>query len=211
MHPNDGMRSPLIAVLLAALAMLVVRADSAPLATGDRYGHMHMTLEKTWFDVDVADVDVWFNQTTADRIRQLATGQRYSNDVAERIARTVMDAEDVHVQVQLLRNASLGDFLDAAHDNLEHARDAGYISKDMFATAWRGAQTDFAPLAKRGLKKGDQIVYRAVVDALQTKVLHGSTVLLDTTSKDPAARRAMIASYFAPGTDFRKQLTKSLF
>lgn len=205
------MRSLTVSILLASLALFVVRGDSAPLATNDRYGHMHMKLERTWFGIDVVDVDVWFNQTTADRMRELVAGQRYSDAVAERIARTAMDAEDVHVQVEFLRNARLGEFLDAAHDNLSRARDAGYISKDTFATAWKGVQTDFKPFAKRGFKEGDKLVYRAREDSLQTKVLSGERVLLDITSRDFGARRSMIASYFAPRTDFRKGLTKSLF
>jgi hypothetical protein len=198
-------------MFVASLALFVVRGDTAPLATNDRYGHMHMKLERTWFGIDVVDVDVWFNQATADRMRELAAGQRNSEAVTERIARTAMAAEDVHVQVEFLRNARMGEFLDAAHDNLARARDAGYIDKDTFASAWRGVQTDFKPLAKRGFKDGDKLVYRARQDSLETKVLSGDRVLLDVTSHDLGARRAMIASYFAPRTDFRGKLIKSLF
>lgn len=199
-----------MAVFVALLAVFAVHGDAAPLAS-DRYAHMQMKLEKTWFGIDVVRVDVWFDEVTRDRFRELAAGQRYSEPLAERIAGAALEAEDMHVQVEFLRNASLGEFLDAARDNLAHARDAGYISKTTFATSWRGVQSDFAPLAKRGFKKGDRLVYRARADSLQTIVKAGDRVLLDVTSRDFGARRAMIASYFAPGTDFRKGLIKYLF
>jgi len=204
------MRSLSVAVFVASLAVLVVRADTAPLAEG-RYAHMHMKYERTWFGIDVARVDVWFNQATSNRFRDLAAGKRYTEPVAEQIALTAMGAEDVLVQVEFLRNASLGEFLDAAHKNLERARDAGYITNDTFSTSWRGVKTDFAGLAKRGFKDGDRLVYRAHADSLQTTVVSGKRVLLDVMSRDLGARTSMIASYFAPRTDFRKGLIKSLF
>jgi len=208
--PGKCMKSmPGAALLVAFLAVSAVRGDAAPVAN-DRYGHMHMKFERTWFGIDVANVDVSVDEATRDRFREIAAGQRYSEPVAERIARTAMQAENVDVQVVFLRRASLGEFLDAARKNLAHARDAGYISQDTFASAWRGVQSDFSGLAKRGFKSGDRLVYRARPGSLQTTVMSSDGVLLDLTSRDAGARRAMIASYFAPGSDFRKGLIKDL-
>ncbi|HEY6036760.1 MAG TPA: hypothetical protein VIV58_20925 [Kofleriaceae bacterium] len=201
---------PALVASLAVFGMFGMRGDAAPLAN-DRYGHMHMLFEKTWFGIDVARVDVWFDPATRDRFRELAAGQRFSDQVAERVALTALQAQDVDVQVEFLRDVSLGEFFDAARDNLVRARKAGYISNDTFAIAWRGVQTDFAALAKRGLKEGDRLTYRARADSLQTIVTSGKRVLLDVTSRDLGARRSMIASYFAPKSDFRTGLIKSLF
>ena len=197
------------ALLVALLAIFAARADAAP--APDRYGHMHMLYERTWFGVDVANIDVWFDATTRDRLRELAQDQRYSDPLAERIARTALDASDVTVQVQFLRNADLGEFLDAARKNLERARNAGYISPATFATAWAGVKKDFASLAERGFHKGDRLIYHARSGALQTTVISGGRVLLDVTSLDEGSRRSMIASYFAPKSDFRKGLITDLF
>jgi len=207
--PSRCMRSMSVAVLVALLGF-AARGDTAPVAN-DRYGHLHMKLEKTWFGVDVANVDVWVDEATRDRFRELAAGQHYSEQAAERIARTALQAEGVDVQVQFLRRASFGEFLDAARDNLAHARDAGYISQDTYASAWQGVQRDFSALAQRGFKSGDRLHYRARPGSLQTIVRSADRVLLDVTSRDAGARRAMIASYFAPKTDFRKGLIKDLF
>ena len=204
------MSSKLVSLLVAWVAVFAAHSDAAPLAN-DRYGHMHTKYEKTILGVDVANVDVWFDEATRDRIRIERLVQRYSDQVAERIARAALEAGDVNVQVQLLRRAPFKQFLDAVHDNLEHARDAGYISQSTFATAWANVQRDFAPLADRGFKKGDRLVYRARPGALQTTVTSGDRVLLDVTTPDENARRSMIASYFAPGSDFRKGLIKDVF
>lgn len=198
-----------IAVLLAG-AVLAGRADSAPPPT-DRYGHLHMKYERTFLGVDVANVDVTFDRATRERFAELAAGQQYSEQLAERMARTAVQAKEVSVQVQFLRSASLREFLDAAHKNLERARDAGYISQSTFATAWANVQRDFTVLAKRGFKKGDRLIYRATPDSLRTTVVAGDRVVLDVTSPGTDARRAMIASYFAPRTDFRAGLIKNVF
>ena len=198
-----------IALLLAG-GVLAGRADGAPPAS-DRYGHMHMKYERTFLGVDVANVDVTFDAATRERFAALAAGQRYSDQLAERMARTALEAETVSVQVQFLRSASLKEFLDAAHKNLERARDANYISAAAFATAWANVQRDFAVLANRGFKKGDRLTYRAMPGSLRTTVTAGDRVLLDVTSSGDDPRRAMIASYYAPRTDFRSGLIKSAF
>ena len=200
-----------IVAVIPLLMTCAVQAEPAD-SEGDRYGHMHMLLEKTWFGIDVANVDVWVRGPTRDALRRLASGQRYSDDLAERIARTAVQAPEASVQVELLRDASLERFLDTVRDNLVHARDAGYISGETFSSAWQGVRTDFGTLQARGLRKGDRIIYRAGDGALQTVVVAADDrVLLDATTREPAARTAMLAGYFAPKTDCRKGLIKSLF
>jgi hypothetical protein len=198
--------------MLLASGLLAARADSAPpAAAADRYGHMHMKYEKTFLGIDVANVDVTFDAPTRERFAALATGQPYSDQLAERMARTALEAQNVSVVVQFLRNASLKDFLQAAHKNLERARDAGYISPTAYATAWANVQRNFSVLAGRGLKKGDRIMYRATPSSLRTTVMAGNRTLLDVTSPGEDPRRAMLASYFAPRTDFRAGLIKNVF
>jgi hypothetical protein len=170
-----------------------------------------MTYERTFLGIDVANVDVVFDTATRDRIERLAEGQQYSDELAEQIAHTALDAQDVSVQVRFLRSASLQQFLDAARKNLERARDARYISQATFATAWANVQRDFAPLARRGFKKGDRLLYRVQPGSLHTIVQASDGVLLDVTSPGAEPRRALIASYYAPHSDFRGGLIKSMF
>jgi hypothetical protein len=170
-----------------------------------------MKYEKTFLGIDVANVDVTFDAATREQFAALAANQPYSDQLAERMARTALGAQNVSVVVQFLRNASLKDFLDAAHKNLERARNAGYLSQSAFTTAWGNVQRDFRVLAGRGLKKGDRVIYRATPSSLRTTVMAGDRVLLDVTSPGEDPRRAMLASYFAPRTDFRAGLIKNVF
>ena len=54
-------------------------------------------------------------------------------------------------------------------------------------------------------------VGNATPDSLRTTVVAGDRVLLEVTSPGADPRRAMIASYYAPRTDFRAGLIKNLF
>lgn len=175
------------------------------------FGHMHTKYERTFLGIDVANIDVWVDDATRDRLRQLTENQRYSDQLAERVAQVALAANDMTVQVQFLRGADLGEFLGAARKNLERARNAGYITPTTFANAWAGVQRDFAGMASRGFKKGDVLIYRAPPGSLETIVKAKDRVLLDVTSRDEGSRRAMIASYFAPSSDFRKGLISDLF
>src|SRR5512135_2213459 len=181
------MRSTTMALVVALLAVFAARGGTPP-AASDRYGHMHMKYERTFLGIDVASVDVWVDNATRDRFRQLAAGQRYSDPLAEQIARTALEAPDMSVQVQFLRDADLGEFLDAARKNLERARNAGYITPDTFATAWAGVKKDFAGLAQRGFHEGDVLRYHARPGFLQTTVTSDNRVLLDVTSNEEGSR-----------------------
>lgn len=200
-----------IVLLLLASSVLTARADNAPPEAADRYGHMHMKYERTFLGIDVANVDVTFDAAAREQFAALASGQPYSDQLAERMARTALEAQSVTVTVQFLRNASLREFLDAAYKNLEHAKDAGYITESTFTMAWGDVRRDFAVLASRGLKKGDRVIYRATPSSLRTTVMVGDRPLLDVTSPGDGPRRAMLASYFAPRTDFRTKLIKNVF
>lgn len=204
------MRSMPIVVLLTA-GVLAAHADSPPPAAADRYGHMHMKFEKTFLGIDVANVDVTFDAATSEQFAAIVEGQHYSDQLAERMARTALATQNASVVVQFLRNASMADFLTAVHRNLNRAHDAGYISDSTLTTAWDNVRRDFAPLAGRGFKKGDRIVYRVTPSSLQTTLIASNGVLLDVTSAGEAPRRAMLASYFAPKTDFRTKLIKTAF
>lgn len=185
-------------------------AQAEALAPG-HYAHMNMKLEKTWLGVDVANVDLWFDADTRDKFTAIAAGQKYSDEIAERIARAAVDADDVSVQLRFLRNVSLGKFLDSVHKSLKNARDAGYITADNYEGSWERVRNGFQPLAKRGFRKGDLLLYRAHAGTLRTRIVADGRPLIDITINDDGARKAMLGSYFAPGSDFRGPLIRDLW
>ena len=70
----------------------------------------------------------------------------------------------------------------------------------------------FGFLEVEGASKGDEILYRIRGDSLRTVYRTvGQEVLLDQVDVGPERRMAVLGSYFAPGSDFRKGLIRSLF
>ena len=74
-----------------------------------------------------------------------------------------------------------------------------------------GAVPSLSALAKRGYEKGDRLVYSITPEGLRTAVFSaGGQVLVDIQDRDPGVRKVVLASYFAPKSDFRGPLLKSL-
>jgi hypothetical protein len=209
MHFCTHMRSAISLVMMFGAAA-APGAHAEPLAPG-HYAHMEMKLEKTFLGVDVAHIDLWFDAATRDKFTAIAAGQKYSDALAEQIARAAIDANDVSVQLQFLRNVSLGRFLDSVRKSLKNAEKAGYITPENYETSWHRVQAGFAPLSKRGFKKGDHLLYRAHAGTLRTQLVSGNQSLVDVTVNDDGARRSMLGSYFAPGSDFRGPLIRDLW
>ena len=201
--------------LLGVLLSSSVAGAQAPrddtLATGP-FARMGMKYEKTFLGVDVARIDVQFDERTQAQLRRLAQGHEYSDALGAKLAQVALGADNVLVQLRFLRDVSLDDYLDGARRNLTRARDAGIISERAFAGSWQRVNDAFGRFEQRGFQEGDRILYRARPTALRTTVVSSTgEVLLDVSVDDPEARASMLGGYFAPGSDFRKPLVRSLF
>lgn len=176
------------------------------------YSAMHMLLEKTFLKVDVLTVDVKFGKDTQARLAELARGKQYSDGLAKQVADVAIRSEDAVVQLKFLRNVSLDQWMDAVRDNLKQARAAGLITAKVEERVNQALPNAFAAVRERGYKKGDRVLYRLRPDSLRTVVVTADgKVLLDQTERDKEARHVVLASYFAPESDFRELLLKSLF
>jgi len=202
----------LISGVLLSSSLAVAQAPrDETLATGP-FARMGMKYEKTFLGVDVARIDVQFDERTQEQFRALAQGREYSDALGAKLAQVALGADNVLVQLRFLRNVSLGDYLDGARRNLTRARDAGLISERGFAGSWQRVNEAFGRFEDRGFKEGDRILYRARPGSLRTTVVaETGEVLLDVSVDDPEARASMLGGYFAPGSDFRKPLVRSLF
>lgn len=206
-----------IAVLLAmTLAAAVARADAPPsldapdLAQG-AYSSMHMRLQKTVLKINVADVDVRIDRGTQAKLAQAAAGQGYSFALDGALAPIVIAAPRAVVQMQFVRDVPLNRWMGVVRDNLEEARNAGLITRDVEHRVSEALPTWFAPLKDRGYQKGDRVIYSVMPDALRTVVTSaGGQVLVDMTQKGDEARRVVLATYFAPKSDTREPLLRSL-
>lgn len=206
------------ACLLFALAVSPAFAGEPPpsltspdLAKGP-YSSMHMLLEKTFLKVDVLTVDVRFGNAIHAKLKELAQGKAYSDALGKQVANVAIAADDAVVQLKFARDVSLNQWMDAVRDNLKQARDAGLITPAVQQKVAQGLPTWFAAIKDRGYKKGDRVLYRVKSDSLRTVVVApDGKVFVDRMDRDKDAPHVVMASYFAPESDFRELLLRSLF
>jgi hypothetical protein len=198
--------------LLAGAAVAAVPALDAPDLAQGPFSSMKMTLKKTILRINVANIDVRFDKATQAHFAALASGKSYSKDLAAELAKAAIDAGHAVVQMQFNHDVSLDRWMGVVKDNLEQARSAGLISKDLEQQVGQGLPQWFSPLKERGYEKGDRLLYEVRPDALHTAVVSkDGKVLLDRVDHEAGVRRVVLPSYFAPDSDFREPLLKSLF
>ncbi len=208
----------LLACLLVSLAV-GTRAAAAPLPSLDSnelaegpYSSMHMLLEKTFLKIDVLTVDMRFGKEIHPRLVQLARGNAYSDALGDQVAQVAIGADDALIQLRFVRDVAFDQWTDSVRENLQQVRAAGLITAKVQQQVSQGLPQWFAPLRKRGYKENDRFLYRVRPDSVRTAVVAADgKVLVDRTEKDEHAPRVVMAGYFAPGTDFREPLVRSLF
>jgi hypothetical protein len=177
-----------------------------------RYAAMQTLLEKTIFKVDVLTLDVRFGSETAHRLEQLVTSRRYSESLADSIASVAIDARDAWARLRFKRRVSLDQFLNGIRHNLTRARQAGIIDSVSYASISQDLPVWYHFLADDGISKGDEMLYRIRGDTLHTAYRTAAgKFLLEQTDTGSDRRLSVLGGYFAPKSEFRKGLIKSLF
>ncbi|MFB6240958.1 MAG: hypothetical protein ABEJ46_05290 [Gemmatimonadota bacterium] len=186
------------------------RVDTASLASGP-YAEMCMLLEKTLFQVNVLTVRIRFGPETAARLRALAQSSEPSGALRDSIVSTALRARDALVRAGFLRGVGLDRFIEETRKNLRRARDAGIITGVAFRRISESLPEWYDFLEERGIREGDEIVYRIRGDTLRSLYrLRDGSLPLDLTETGRQRRLAVLGSYLAPGSEFRRPLIRSL-
>lgn len=206
-----GFRS--ILVLALSLSGLTASASAqSACAESDSAVQMRMLLEKTIFNVDVLWLTVRLDGSSADRLAEVARDREPDEAVSDSIARIAVDATCARVHLDFVRNVSLGRFLDAIREGSRAALEADLIEAETFRLIDESLPAWYAFLEGRGVREGDRMSYLIRGDTLNIRYLSSSgELLLDQTDVGAARRRSVLAGYFAPGSDFRRGLIRSLF
>ena len=184
--------------------------DSGELAQGP-YSFMRMTLQKTFLKINVAVIEVRVDKQVQSRFAELGRGKPYSDALAQQLGQAAIGAGRAVVQMRFMRDVSLDRWMGVVRENLEQAKAAGLISSELVQQVSQGLPQWFAALKKRGYEKGDRLIYEVTPDALRTVVASsGGQVLLDRADREQGIRRVVLSSYFAPGSEFREPLLRSL-
>jgi hypothetical protein len=194
------------ATALAAVPSL----NDGSLANG-KYSTMHMLLEKTLLKVDVALIDMRVDKPTQEKFAKEAAGKSYNGALEGKLARIAMDADNAVIQLKFVRNVSLSQWIDGVRESLDKAKSAGLISGALAKQVSEGLPQWFKAQESRGFKEGDRILYRVGPDSLRTvTVTGGGNVIVDRTDKGAEKSNMVLATYFAPGTDYRELMLRSL-
>lgn len=172
---------------------------------------MHMLLEKTLLKVDVANIDVRFGKATEQKLKAAVGGKPASEALVGKVAKIAVGADKAVIQLKFLRDVPLYMWVDGVRESLDKAQQAGMITGALKNEVSHNLPIWFSPIKGRGFKKGDRIVYRIDSDKLRTvaiKVEGG--IAVDRTVPGADKANLALASYFAPGTDYRKLLALSL-
>lgn len=209
-----ALRTWLAAALIAgsvAAASSVPSLNDSRLAKG-RFSSAHMLLEKTILKVDVLTVDVRFGASTQSELAKLAEGKSYSNDLGGKMAKVAIAAPEAVVQLKFVRDVSLDQWMDGVRENLDQALAAGLITAELKNKVANALPGTFQAIKERGYEEGDRLLYGVRNGVVDTAVVAGNgTVLVQKSQNDSQIAGVVLASYFAPGSDFREPLLKSLF
>lgn len=132
--------------------------------------------------------------------------------LASRLGQAVMASGHALVRMEFKRDVSLKRWISEVRDNLEEARKANLISTTLEQHIGDGLANWFSPLKHRGYEQGDRLYYAVAPDSVRTVVTTaGGEVLLVRVDSGRDERAAVLATYFAPGSEFRAPLPRSLF
>ncbi len=205
-----------LSLLMLWLTGLTVYGQPSPVDTtvlgSGVNAQMHMLLEKTIFKVDVLTLDVRLGPSETVRLDSLLAGREFSRDLADSVATVALDAQNVWARIEFQRGVSLDQFLGGIRDNLRRAERAGIVTQEEYATIVSGLPRWYSFLADHPIRSGDQMFYRIRGDTLHTVFRNADGIdLLDQVDVGPERRLSVLGGYFAPGSDFREKLVRSLF
>ena len=192
-----------------AMAQTGLPSLNAPDLAQGPYSYMQMLLQKFW--IDVATIEVRVDKPTQSHLATLAQGQSYSKELEQQLAAFAFGAQRTVVLMTFKRHIPFNRWVGVLRDNLEQARKAGLITADIEKRIGQQLPQRLASLQDRGFEKDDHFFYSVTADAVQVAVVSkGGQALANFTEKDMGARRAVMACFFAPKSDYRDLLLRSL-
>ncbi len=175
------------------------------------YQEMSTLLEVTVFRIDIFTLTVRLGRESGARLRSIAEGANYGEELADSVAAVVLSADEAWARQRFQRDVGFDRLVEGMRENAGQAAEAGFISREYAEEFSDSLPEWFGFLAEAGAAEGDEIVFRIRGDTLRTLYrTKDGRILLDRTVAGAQERRASIPSFFAPGTRFRRGLVESL-
>ncbi|MFO7894821.1 MAG: hypothetical protein R6U63_13885 [Longimicrobiales bacterium] len=180
--------------------------DTAGLADGP-HARACMLMERTVFRVDVLTVELRLGPHTAERVRGLVA----RDAPRDSIARVAMRSRNAYVRIEFVRDVGMDRFIEGIRTDLRRVADAGVIDPETFEGVSRRLPEWYGFLEGRGVREGDELLYRVRGDTLHSGYRSASgEMLLRQTDVGRERRLAVLGSYLVKGSSFREGLLGSL-
>jgi hypothetical protein len=187
--------------------------ETASLYEGD-FSRMSMLYRRSalFLRFDVMTLDVRFGPEDANRLREVAAADAKSARLEHRLAETAIKATNAFVRLRFLREIDVDRFVDEARKSTRRVYEAGIIEHDVYVDILRELPGWYGFLEDRNIQPGDELLYRVQGDTLHS-VYRSSTgrILQEQVRVSAAHRLSLLGSYFAPKSEFRRGLIRSLF
>jgi len=202
------------AVALAAWApdaRAEIGDEQERLASGP-YAVLQAVLKKTLLQLEVVRLQIRVDANTQRKLAAIASGRKQSNARADGVVRAVMDTRLAIITAELRRDVPFDKYAQSAYVDLGSARESGLISENVYWSLARLLPEWFRALQDRGARKGDRFMCHLRPGSMRVVYrTRDSVTLVDRTIQGEGPGRAVLASYLAPDSSFRKLLITSLF
>lgn len=189
------------------------RFQGSTLAQG-LYSSMQLLYRRNFFFFSFAvfEVEMRFGQDMAGDLEALVEGRGLSKSLENQIANLALDSEDAFIQIEFKIAFGFNLFIREIRRSTREVYEFGAIDRDLCERIWNSLPVWYDFLRRRGVRRGDRMFYRIQGDVLRVVYEEADgNVLLDESYEEPYARRAVLGGYFAPTSDLRQGLVRSLF
>jgi hypothetical protein len=202
--------SPLLALLLFSVVPVRGQIATDTAGLGGTYGTLQMLLEKTFLQVDVLELEIRVDPVTAAQVEDgLAVNSENADE--EAIASALIAAPQVWARLTFKRDVGVDRLIQEIRNSMRKAVQAGLLDPAGYDIISASLPEWYAPVRERGIRNGDGQYYRIRGDTLRTTFVgRDGAQYIDETATSPTNRRALLTSWFAPGSDFRDELLASL-
>ena len=167
--------------------------------------------EASLFQIDAMRLLVRVDAATGEAVEALIRSATRTSGLEEMVARRYREASEATIDMEFLVGVSGGTFIANTVKAIRELGGDGSVTAAQADSAARETAERFAFLEATRVQEGDRLRYHLQGDTLTTTFWREGAIL--GTSREVGARivRVVLATYFAPSSNFRKGLLDSAF
>ncbi|MFC1531641.1 hypothetical protein ACFL5T_05295 [Gemmatimonadota bacterium] len=173
------------------------------------HARLRFFFEVTFMKIDIAWIEAYLDPGTASVARRVA-GEDYSKGRARALEMALLDGDPMLLRMELARGGGAGRFIGATRDNLQAAVECGSMGQTTFDELWPYLEELLSPVDRRGMEKGDAILYR--IDESSVRIVYlgpAGEIIVDGSYEGAEAARGFVGSFICRESAFSENLIRS--